>query len=398
MSPTWPLRCGSDKAGPNRQATTQAGHHTPHSNSGHTHLQQHSQAVRQEKEEEKTFKSNVTDLAAPLRERQSRAKQAGNNPGRAPHTTQQQWPHTPATTQAVRQEKEEEKTFKSNVTDLAAPLRERQSRAKQAGNNPGRAPHTTQQQWPHTPATTQAVRQSGRKRKKKKHLSQMSPTWPLRCGSDKAGPNRQATTQAGHHTPHSNSGHTHLQQHRQSGRQEKEEEKTFKSNVTDLAAPLRERQSRAKQAGNNPGRAPHTTQQQWPHTPATTVRQSGRKRKKKKHLSQMSPTWPLRCGSDKAGPNRQATTQAGHHTPHSNSGHTHLQHTVRQSGRKRKKKKHLSQMSPTWPLRCGSDKAGPNRQATTQAGHHTPHSNSGHTHLQHRQSGSQAGKGRRKNI
>jgi hypothetical protein len=160
-----------------------------------------SQAVRQEKEEEKTFKSNVTDLAAPLRERQSRAKQAGNNPGRAPHTTQQQWPHTPATTQAVRQEKEEEKTFKSNVTDLAAPLRERPSRAKQAVATTQAGHHTPHSNSGHT--HLQQHRQSGRKRKKKKHLSQMSPTWPLRCGSDKAGPNRllqqprQGTT---HHT------------------------------------------------------------------------------------------------------------------------------------------------------------------------------------------------------
>jgi hypothetical protein len=320
--------------------TTQAGHHTPHSNSGHTHLQQHT--VRQEKEEEKTFKSNVTDLAAPLRERPSRAKQAVGTTQAGHHTPHSNSGHTHLQQQAVRQEKEEEKTFKSNVTDLAAPLRERPSRAKQAVGTTQAGHHTPHSNSGHTHLQQTQATTTGRKRKKKKHLSQMSPTWPLRCGSDQAGPNRlleqprQGTT---HHTA-TVATHTCNKQ-AQAVRQEKEEEKTFKSNVTDLAAPLRERPSRAKQA--------------------------------------------------------VGTTQAGHHTPHSNSGHTHLQQQHRQSGRKRKKKKHLSQMSPTWPLRCGSDQAGPNRlleqprQGTT---HH--HSNSGHTHLQ--QQGSQAGKGRRKNI
>jgi hypothetical protein len=71
------LRCGNDKAGQNMQGTTQAGQHTPHSNSGHTSLQQH-MTVRQEKEEENPFKSNVTDCVAPMQEQQSRAKQASN--------------------------------------------------------------------------------------------------------------------------------------------------------------------------------------------------------------------------------------------------------------------------------------------------------------------------------
>jgi hypothetical protein len=169
----------------------------------------------------------------------------------------------------------------------------------------------------------------------------MSPTWPLRCGSDQAGPNRLQQPRQGT-THHTATVATHTCNNSQAVRQEKEEEKTFKSNVTDLAAPLRERPSRAKQA--------------------------------------------------------VGTTQAGHHTPHSNSGHTHLQQH-RQSGRKRKKKKHLSQMSPTWPLRCGSDQAGPNRLLQQPRQGTTHHTATVATHTCNNTcSNTQAGKGRRKNI
>jgi hypothetical protein len=249
-----------------KQAGNNTGRATHTTQQHWPHIPATTQTVRQEKEEENPFKSDFTDFVAPLRERQSWAKQAGNNTGRATHTTQQHWPHIPATTQTVRQEKEEENPFKSDFTDFVAPLRERQSWAKQAGNNTGRATHTTQQQWPHIPATTQTVRQE------KEEENPFKPDFtdfvaPLRERQSWA---KQAGNNTGRATHTTQQQWPHIPATTQTVRQEKEEENPFKSDFTDFVAPLRERQSWAKQAGNNTGRATHTTQQQWPHIPATT--------------------------------------------------------------------------------------------------------------------------------
>jgi hypothetical protein len=67
--------------------------------------------VKHEKEEENPVKSNVTNFVAPhagtTKPGKTCRQHACNNTSMATHTTQRQWPHIPATTPAVRQEKEE---------------------------------------------------------------------------------------------------------------------------------------------------------------------------------------------------------------------------------------------------------------------------------------------------
>jgi hypothetical protein len=82
MSPTVSLRCRNNKAGQNKQATsTQQRRHdnTHHTATPDTRTCNNTRRPGRKKNEENPFNSNVTDFVAPMRERQSRAKQAGNN-------------------------------------------------------------------------------------------------------------------------------------------------------------------------------------------------------------------------------------------------------------------------------------------------------------------------------